>query len=188
MWAKERRKVDETEVTTTKRRWDTRYIEKIYNFFDLVVRITFVRKILFFLFVCFSFFPYYFLLVPVSVYFKYLDVALLKIFSRLVIVFHLIFLSGSCVFCMFSLIICVLFYWIWVFVLHRQNLLSFSSNACWNLAWNQHKLVCYDSVSLKYVFLELMAYYVIYYKYLRYLLQIDIRLFPYSSHNHLDLW
>ena len=78
MWAKERRKVDETEVTTTKRRWDTRYIEKIYNFFDLVVRITFVRKILFFLFVCFSFFPYYFLLVPVSVYFKYLDVALLK--------------------------------------------------------------------------------------------------------------
>lgn len=73
-------------------------------------------------------------------------------------------------------------------MLHRQNLLSFSSNACWNLAWNQHKLVCYDSVSLKYVFLELMAYYVIYYKYLRYLLQIDIRLFPYSSHNHLDLW
>ena len=31
--------------------------------------------------------------------------------------------------------------------LHRQNLLSFLSSACWNLVWNQHKLVCDYPVS-----------------------------------------
>lgn len=79
------------------------YRENISFFLLLFCSSYYIRdKVLFFFFVYLSFFPYYFLLVPVSVYFKYLDVALLKSCFPL---WDMRILPS-----LFSPIICVLFY------------------------------------------------------------------------------
>ena len=55
----------------------------------------------------------------------------------------LVFLSETYVFSLWCFRLWFLYCFIYFdSLLHRQNLLSFLSSACWNLVWNQHKLVC----------------------------------------------
>lgn len=171
MWGKERRNVDETEVTITKRRWDAVYGNNIYVL-DLIVNmhnITFMIILLSPFFISFHFVLFIFLFVCVFVCFFLSsdDFSELFSFSSAVywsltlsccaseILLHYlffsprVFLSETYVFfyVVFPPMVCLLFYWFRLFLLYRQNLLSFLSSACWNLVWNRHKLVCDYSIS-----------------------------------------